>query len=119
MQTAETTIETTLNHYLQAFLNNDMDELMKDYTEASEVWTPNGSFTGLKAISSFFQYVFALLPKEGTQLELKQRIVKDNKIYLVWSAESPAVNIPMGTDCFEIRDDKILWQATAAHIIHK
>ena len=119
MQKAQAAIEATLNHYLQAFANNDMSELMKDYTEDSEVWTPNGTFTGLEAISSFFQYVFALMPKEGTQLEVKYRMIKDEKAYIVWTADSPAIQVPMGTDSFEIRDDKIIWQSTAAHITHK
>ncbi|MBD0377934.1 MAG: hypothetical protein ICV51_20190 [Flavisolibacter sp.] len=59
------------------------------------------------------------MPKEGTRLELTYRMIKDDKAYLVWTADSPAIQVPMGTDSFEIKNDKIVWQSTAAHIIHK
>jgi hypothetical protein len=48
-----------------------MVEIMKDYLQESEVWTPDGSLVGLEAISSFYSYVFTLLPKGGTEFEMK------------------------------------------------
>lgn len=112
-------VEQVLDHHLQAFLSTDIEEIMKDYTEQSEVWTPKGAIVGLEGISSFFSYVFTLLPRESTKLEMKQGIVKEDKVYIVWSAESALINIPAGTDCFEIRNGKIHWQTTAAHIVTK
>lgn len=120
MQPIQTdTIETILHHHTEAFVNNDIGEIMKDYTEQSEIWTPNGAVVGLEAIASFYTYVFALLPKESTKLELKQKLIKDEKAYIAWSAESPVVHIPAGSESFEIKDGKIRWQSTSAHIIHK
>lgn len=48
-------IEQVLTHHLIAFGNNDLDEIMKDYAEASVVMTPNGTVKGLAAIRKFFE----------------------------------------------------------------
>lgn len=119
MQTLQMTAKETFQHHLEAFGKNDIDELMNDYTEYSEVWTPEGPIAGLDAISSFFTYAFTLFPKDATSLEIKQMIVKGDKLYVVWNADSPIVNVPIGTDSFEIIDGKILWQTTAIHVIQK
>lgn len=119
MQTLQLTAQATLQHHLEAFGKNDLEEIMSDFTEQSEVWTPEGTIVGLKAISSFFSYAFTLFPKDSTRLNLKQMIVKDNKAYIVWDAESAVMNAPIGTDSFEIEDGKILWQSTAFQIIEK
>jgi hypothetical protein len=113
------TTETTLQHHLEAFGNNDIHEIMKDYSEESEVWTPEGAIVGMEAISSFFSFAFTLFPKDSTRLEIKQMIVKGNRAYIVWNADSSVINVPVGTDSFEIKDGKILWQTTAIHTIQK
>ncbi len=119
METLQITAKETFQHHLEAFGKNDIDELIKDYTEQSEVWTPEGPIVGLEAISSFFTYAFTLFPKDATRLEIKQMIIKGDKVYIVWNADSPIINVPIGTDSFEIIDGKILWQTTAIQIIQK
>jgi len=119
METLQISTDTILDHHLMAFINNDLAELMKDYSEESEVWTPNGAIVGLDAISSFYTYVFTLLPKAQFTLDIQQRIVKEDKAYIVWSTESPVVNIPVGSDSFQMSGDKIIWQSLVAQIIQK
>ena len=119
MQTLQVTTQSTLQHHLESLGNNDLSELMDDFTEDSEVWTPEGTIVGLKAISSFFSYAFTLFPKGSTRLDVKKMIVKGNRAYILWDADSPVVNIPIGTDSFIIEDGKILWQTTAFQIIQK
>ncbi|MGV3641461.1 MAG: nuclear transport factor 2 family protein [Adhaeribacter sp.] len=119
METLTISATEVLDHHLQAFINNDLTEIMKDYTEASEVWTPDGFLVGLEAIAGFYTKAFALLPKGESKLEVKQRLHKENKAYLVWTADSPVVQIPLGTDSFEFRNNKIAWQSLAAQIIPK
>ena len=51
-------VEKVLVHHLTAFGYNDLDEIMKDYTETSVVLTPNGSINGLVAIRNFFEDFF-------------------------------------------------------------
>lgn len=46
-------------------------------------------------------------------------IAKGNKVYIIWIADSPVVNVPFATDSFEIVDGKILWQSAAFQIVQK
>jgi hypothetical protein len=113
MQTTLMSPEKVFQHHLTAIVNNDLEELMKDYTEESELWTPDGPIVGLKAISSFFAYALTLFPKDQTKFEIKKLIVKNDKVYMIWTAVSPVVNISFATDSFEIQEGNILWQSTA------
>ena len=113
-----TKTEEILNHHLSAFIETDVDEIMKDFTRNSELLTPQGPLKGLDAIRSFFEEIFTIVPK-GSTLDLKQTTIKDNVAYIVWSAESPFVSIPFGVDTFIMENDKILYQALGAHIIPK
>lgn len=119
MQKTQLTPESVFQHHFQALGENDLGELMKDYTEESEVWTPDGEIVGLDAISSFFSYAFTLFPKGDTTLEIKKMIAKGNKLYLIWTAESPIVLVSFASDCFEINNDKIVWQSTAFQMVQK
>lgn len=114
----QTKTQEILNHHLSAFMEADVDEILKDFTEESELLTPDGALKGLNAIRSFLEEVFKMVPK-GSTLEPKQMIVRDNLAYIAWSGESPFVSIPLGTDSFIIENDKILYQTLAAHIIPK
>ncbi len=118
----ETVLQTKtgeiLNHHVSAFMETDVNEIMKDFTEASELLTPEGALKGLNAIRSFFEEIFKVVPK-GATLEMKQSIIRNNIAYIVWAAESPFVSIPLGTDTFIIKNDKIMYQIMAAHIIPK
>jgi ketosteroid isomerase-like protein len=115
---AQTQTQEVLNHHLSAFVEADLNELLRDYTEESELLTPDGAMKGLNAIQSFFEEVFKIIPK-GSTLHLKQMIVKDSLAYIAWNCESPLVSIPIGTDSFIMEHDKILYQTLAAHIIPK
>jgi SnoaL-like domain len=119
MQTLQMNSKNVFQHHLEALGKNDLDELMTDYTEQSELWTPDGDIVGLKAISSFFSYAFTLFPKDKTSLEIKKMIAKDDKVYIVWTADSPIVNVSFATDSFEIKEGKILWQSTAFQMVEK
>jgi hypothetical protein len=55
-----------LMHHLTAFGNNNLEEIMMDYTEESEVLTAEGAIKGLLAITDFFQP--SLLPFPQVQL---------------------------------------------------
>jgi len=119
MAASQLSAETIIPHHLQALEQNDLEELLKDYTEESELWTQNGIITGLENIASFFSYAFTLFPKDKTSLEIKKMISKDNKVYLVWTADSPVITVPFATDCFEIKESKIIWQSIAFQTVAK
>src|SRR4051794_27055955 len=101
MATSELSAETVIQHHLQALGQNELEELLKDYTEQSELWTQNGIIAGLESIASFFSYAFTLFPKDKTSFEIKKMIAKDDKAYLLWTADSPIITVPFATDCFE------------------
>ena len=117
MENLQVSTEEILRHHLAAFCNNDIGEIIKDYTPASEMWTPDGALIGVDSISSFYAYVFTLLPKDSLQFEVKREIVRGSKAYIVWNASSAIINVPLGTDSFEVEDGRIVWQTLAAHII--
>jgi hypothetical protein len=121
METLElktTTTEEVFDHHFRALLNNDIDEIMKGYTDESEIWTTEGTIRGIDAISSFFTYVFTVLPK-GTQFGVKQKIVSDGRAFIVWNAVNSMISIPTGADTFLIEDGKILLQTLATHIVSR
>ena len=119
MQTAQLTAEHVINHHLQALGQNDLAEVMDDYTEESELWTQNGIIAGKDAISSFFTYAFTLFPKDETSLEIKNMITNEEKVFMVWTANSPVINVSFATDCFEVKEGKITWQSVAFHATPK
>ena len=116
MQTIEISAAAVLEHHLATFVNNDLDGLMNDYTDESELWTENGVIKGREGIRSFFSYAFGLFPKGSTQLQLKKQIVEKDKAFLIWQAESPSVSVPIGVDTFLFEDDKIVYQSTGLMI---
>ena len=113
------TAESVIQHHLQALEKNELEELLNDYTEQSELWTQNGIIAGLENISSFFSYAFTLLPKDKSSLEIKKLIAKGDKVYIVWTADSPVMNVPFATDCFEVKEGKITWQSIAFQTVEK
>jgi hypothetical protein len=118
MNTANGTREV-LMHHLTAFGENNIDEMMKDYSEESCLCLPDGKLTGLNSIRSFFIEVFKLFPAGKTQLDIKQMIIDNSRAYIAWSADSPVIAVPIGTDSFEIENGIIVWQTAAMHIISK
>ncbi len=48
MQATQTSSQNVIQHHLEALGKNDLEELMKDYSEESELWTPDGAIVGWK-----------------------------------------------------------------------
>lgn len=114
-----TTNETTNNvlmHHLTAFGANDLEEILNDYTEESEVLTPSGALTGLTAIRQFFADFFAAIPT-GSDFGMVQKIVSGPVAYIVWHSQSAVATIPLGTDTFFLEGDKIRFHTVADHRI--
>ncbi|MBG6234030.1 ketosteroid isomerase-like protein [Pedobacter sp. CAN_A7] len=101
-----------LTHHLTAFGSNDLDEIMKDYTEDSVLFTPTGPLSGLAAIRNFFEAFFFAIPT-GSAFEMIQLSVKDHVAYIVWTSESSIAKIPVGTDTFILEGDKIKYHTVA------
>lgn len=110
------TTKDVLMHHLTAFGNNDLEEILKDYTGQSEILTANGPLKGMEAIRGFFVDFFAAIPK-GSDFEMKQLTVTGPVGYVVWTSESASFKYLMGTDTFFIQDEKILFHTVADYRI--
>lgn len=99
--------EATLDRHLQAF-GEGVDAIMRDYTDASVILTPDGPLRGTDAVRGFFNGFLVDSPPELLRaMTLVHRAVEGEAAYVVWKAEP---FIPMAADTFLIRDDKILVQ---------
>ena len=102
-----------LQHHLDAFLANDLEATMADYTEESILMTPDSTFTGLDQIRGNFMGAFAVLPKDSTTLTIRMSVVSQDMAYIIWEAKAPKLSISFGTDTFIIQDGKIIRQTFA------
>jgi pimeloyl-ACP methyl ester carboxylesterase/ketosteroid isomerase-like protein len=116
--TMDTTVEQTLMHHLIAFGDNNLDEILKDYTEESVIMTPNGSIKGLTEIREFFKDFFAVIPT-GSSFSMKQKTIVGNVAYIFWASESSSTKIPVGTDTFVFDGDKIQYHTVADYRIQQ
>lgn len=102
--------EATLSHHLQAF-SEGVDSIMRDYTDTSVLFTPEGPLTGLEPIRAFFDGFVRNSPPELLRaMTLTRQDVRGDVAYVLWKAEP---FIPLGTDTFVIRDGKIVAQSFA------
>lgn len=105
-----------LDHQLCAYSQSDVNEILKDFTEESELLTSYGGLKGLNKIRSYFEETFKMIPK-GSSFEIVQMIVRENVAYVAWTCESPFISIPLASDSFIIEKDKIKFQTVAVRII--
>lgn len=113
------TVQQVLQHHLQAFSENNLDEIMQDYSDESLILVPEGKIAGRDGIRSFFAGAFQLFPAGKTKLELTQTIIEKDIVYISWVAESPVVSVPIGSDTFIIQNGIIICQTAALYIIPK
>ncbi len=103
--------EATLARHLQAF-TQDVDTIMRDYTDESVLLTPDGPLRGRDEIRTFFATFLSNSPPELLQATtIVRQEIAGEVAYIVWKAEP---FIPLATDTFLIRNDTILVQTFAA-----
>lgn len=111
--------QEVLTHHLEAFGAGDLDGVMSDYSSDSTFYMPDGVLRGPEEIRPPFEKLLADVLPPGCQFEMRKQVVEGDLAYIVWSASSATVDVPMGTDTFIIRDGKILSQTFAALLIPK
>jgi ketosteroid isomerase-like protein len=108
--------DRVLDHHLDAFANQDLEEIMVDYVEDSTVVTNLGVYRGLGEIEELFTGLFDEFSQEGTTLEVDDTIVEGDFAYLLWQAETPDNDYEFCTDTFYIPEDAIEFQTFAGKI---
>lgn len=105
--------EATLARHLDAFAQGP-DAIMRDYTDESVLISPDGALRGLAEIRPFFERFLADSPPELlAAMTLVRQEIEGEIAYIVWKAEP---FIPLATDTFLVRDDKIVTQTFAAFV---
>ncbi|RZK10133.1 MAG: nuclear transport factor 2 family protein [Hymenobacter sp.] len=113
--TQEATTREVLTHHLTAFGGNDLEAILADYTEDSQVLTATGPLKGLAAIKGMFEDFFAKIPT-GCEFGMQQLSVVDNIAYIAWHSKSAVATIPLGTDTFFLEGDKIKLHTVASYV---
>ena len=112
-QTAVSTTEAVLAHHLKAIGEQNLDDLVSDYSADAVVFAPNGVFKGEEQVRGFFTEALKLLsPDVLAALKVDRQAIEGEFAFLYWSA---APTIVMAQDTFCVRDGKIVMQSFAAH----
>lgn len=115
---------TTLNdatrdiiiHHLGSFQNNDLEAVIADYTNESIFITQDATYKGPEEIIGFFAGLMIHFPKQQSRFELDKLVVNNELAYIVWHANTPSLEVPMGTDTFIIKEGKIYRQTFAGQL---
>lgn len=74
---------TVLDHHLDAFANQNLEEIMSDYGDDSVVVTNMGIFRGLDEIEELFADLADEFSQEAATIEVNDTIVEDEFAYLL------------------------------------
>ena len=99
-----------IQRHLQSFLDRDLEAVTADYTNESVFITQEATYKGPEEIKAFFTNLLAHFPKQGSIFELDKLVVADSLGYIVWHANTPSLEVPLGTDTFVIKNEKIYQQ---------
>jgi ketosteroid isomerase-like protein len=110
---SEDKTKEVLDHHWEAFNQNNLEEVMADYTEESVLITPDKTFKGLQEIRENFEGAFVKFPKDKTSFQLTKSVVDRDVAYILWQAKTPTFDLTYATDTFVIRDGKIIRQTYA------
>jgi ketosteroid isomerase-like protein len=110
---SEDKTKEVLDHHWEAFIQNDLEAVMADYTEESVLITPDKTFKGLDEIRKNFEDAYVAFPKDKTPFKLNKSVVHGDVAYILWQAKTPTFDLTYATDTFVIRNGKIISQTYA------
>jgi hypothetical protein len=108
-----------ITHHLESFRENDLDEVLSDYTNESILITQDATYRGPHEIRHFFKGLMFHFPIHLSNFNLDSIVVSEDLVFIVWTAVTPTLEIPLGTDTFIIKDGKIHRQTFAGTLVHK
>lgn len=110
---SEDKTKEVLEHHWKAFIQNNMEEVMADYTEESVLITPDRTYKGLNEIRENFENAYTTFPKDQTNFLLNKSVIAGEVGYILWQAKTPTLDLSYASDTFIIRDGKIISQTFA------
>lgn len=108
--------EAVLDHHLEAFADQDLAEIMTDYTDDSVVVTNMGVFRGLEEIEELFTDLFDEFAQPEASLDVDETILEGEFAYLLWHGDTPENVYEFCTDTFYIPEDTIDFQTFAGKV---
>lgn len=106
---ANGTTEAVMQHHTQALLSGNLDELAKDYTEDSVLFTPIETYKGPENIKAAFAALMKMLPPEAlTNFKTTKQEIHGEYVYGLWTA---APTFTFAGDTFHIHNGKIMMQS--------
>lgn len=105
-----------LQRHLNSFKENNLEELIADFTNESVLITPDASFTGLEEIKGFFANLISFFPTHKSSFELDKTVIHDELIYIVWHGKTPSLEVLYATDTIIIKNGKIHRQTFAGQL---
>jgi predicted SnoaL-like aldol condensation-catalyzing enzyme len=106
----------TVMHHLGSFQDNDLEAVTADYTNESVLITRDATYNGPEAIKDFFATLMIHFPKQRSGFVLDKMVVNNELVFIVWHANTPSLDVSLGTDTFIIRDGKIYRQTFAGQL---
>jgi len=106
---AKATNEAIMQHHGQALMSGNLDELLKDYTKDSVLFTPTETFKGPERIRAAFAGMMKMLPPEAlANFKVTKQEIQGEHVYLLWTAPP---TVPFAGDTFHIHNGKIMMQS--------
>jgi ketosteroid isomerase-like protein len=112
----EDAIRDIMSHHLTSFLENDLEAVMSDYTNESVLIARDRIYAGIREIRAFFAALMVHFPKNESRFDLDKMVVQDDMVYIIWHANTPSIDVPLGSDTFILKDGKILQQTFIGQI---
>jgi ketosteroid isomerase-like protein len=109
------TTEAVVRNHLQAFLEQKgLAAILSDYDENACFHSEATSYRGKQEIGQFFANFIASLPAGAIErFSLRSLRVDGDLAYITWSVGR---EIPLGTDTFLVRNEKIVSQTFAMYM---
>jgi hypothetical protein len=96
--------------HLNSFISKNIDALLSDYTNESVLITQSGTYSNLDEIRAFFVDFSLHFAEQTSDFVLDKVVAYNDLVYITWHAETPTLQIPLGSDTFIIKAGKIYQQ---------
>ena len=105
--------ESVINHHNEAVMAGDLDGILSDYADDAVLFHPQGTAKGTGEIRSFMESMGEALASLMPNFELITQDTDGEVLYMVWKSGDA---VPLGTDTFIVKNDKIVIQTVALYM---